>query len=303
MKKLAFLILAHTDPVHLGRLCRALDHHSRIFVHLDAKVDIGPFLAQPLPSCVQFITDRVKVSWAAYSQVEATLRMMRAALSCGEDFSHLLMLSGLDYPIKPMTALHEHLNRQPGHQFIRFVDASNTHYKVFFDHYWFLEAHPALPRKLDRHLRHGLGRLLRPFLRKTRPSCIQRVCWGSAYWALTSECAAHILDFIARNPDYVRWERSSFAVDEHFFHTIVANSAFLEDADGIYPYQGNKTYLMASLHLIHESMRKVFTENDFEELRQSEKFFVRKLMSGLSDASLDRLDAEILLVPRSATLS
>lgn len=300
MKKLAFLILAHTDPVHLGRLCRALDHEARIFVHLDAKVDIAPFLAQPLPSSVRFIDDRVTVSWAAYSQVEATLRMMRAALSCGEDFGHLLMLSGLDYPIKSMPALHEHLGSHPDHEFIRYVDASDTHYKVFFDHYWFLEANWKLPRRLDRNLRHGVGRLLRPVLRKPRPACIRRVCWGSAYWALTPDCANHILDFVDQHPDYVRWARSSFAVDEHFFHTIVANSAFKEKADGLFPYQGNKTYLMASLHLIHESMRKVFTENDFDELKGSEKFFVRKLMSGLSDASLARIDAEILRIASSS---
>jgi len=62
-------------------------------VHLDAKVDIRPFLAQSLPESVTFIKDRVRVSWASYSQVEATLRMMRAALDSGHDFSHLVMLS------------------------------------------------------------------------------------------------------------------------------------------------------------------------------------------------------------------
>lgn len=294
MKDIAFLVLAHTDPLQVGRLCRALDYRARIFVHLDAKADIEPFLAQDLPPSVTFIPNRLRVSWAAYSQVEATLRMMRSALDCGNDFSHLVMLSGLDYPIKPIRVLHEHLNRRAGHQFIRFVDASHTHYGVYFDHYWFLEANRRLPRRLDRGLRHGLGRALRPFVRKPRPACIDRVCWGSAYWALTPACAAHVLEFAARETAFVRWARSSFAIDEHFFHTIVGNSDFLQSSDGMFPYRGNRTYEMASLHLVHESMRKVYSEADFDELRGSDKFFVRKLMSGQSDTLVARLNAEIL---------
>lgn len=294
MSEIAFLILAHTDPVQVGRLCRALDYRARIFVHLDAKVDIYPFLAQPLPDSVTFIEDRVRVSWAAYSQVEATLRLMRAALDCGHDFSHLVMLSGLDYLIKPMATLHEYFYRHSGHEFIRFVDATQTHYRVYFDHYWFLEANPVLPRKLDRAIRHGFGRALRPFLRKPKPASIGKVCWGSAYWALTPECAGFILDFSARETAFVRWASSSFAVDEHFFHTIIGNSDYCAASDGFFPYQGNKTYRMASLHQVHESMRKIYTEVDFDELRNSNKFFVRKIVSGQSDRLVERLNAEIL---------
>lgn len=303
MKDIAFLILAHADPVHLGRLCRALDHRSRIFVHLDAKTDIRPFLAQDLPDSVHFIEDRIRVSWAAYSQVEATLHLIRAALSCGKDFTHLVMLSGLDYPIKPVEQLLELFNRNPKQQFIRFVDASETHYRVYFDHYWFLEANSAIPPKLDRAIRHGFGRAIRPFLRKPRPAGIQNIYWGSAYWALTPQCAQYILSFAGEHPDFARWARSSFAIDEHFFHTIVGNSRFCADSDGVFPYQGSKTYLMASLHQVHESMRRVHDESDYQSLRDSDKFFVRKMMSGPSDKLIKLLDQNVLFPDKSEVVS
>ncbi len=297
MKDMAFLVLAHTDPVQVARLCRALDHRARIFVHLDAKTDIRPFLAQPLPPSVTFIPDRVTVSWAAYSQVEATLRLMRAALASGHTFSHLVMLSGLDYPIKPLADLHAFLQRHEGRELIRFVDASEqSHYRVYFEHYWFLEANTWLrPASLDRDIRHGFGRVLRQFVRKPQPLGI-KCCWGSAYWALTPACSAHILRYADENPAYVRWARSSFAVDEHFFQTIVAHSPFLQAAEGFQPYEGTgpQTWRLGCLHI---NRRKVHTEADFDELRDSDKFFVRKLMSGPSDALLDRLDAELLLPP------
>jgi len=297
MKDIAFLVLAHTDPVQVGRLCRALDYRSRIFVHLDAKTDIRPFLAQPLPASVTFIPDRVTVSWAAYSQVEATLRLMRAALASGYTFRHLVMLSGLDYPIKPLQHLHTFLQRHDGRELIRFVEAGQQpSYRVFYEHYWFLEANTWLrPASLDRNIRHGFGRILRQFVRKPQPPGI-KCCWGSAYWALTPDCTAYILRYADDNPAYVRWARSSFAVDEHFFQTIVAHSPFLPTAEGFQPCEGTgpQTWRLGSLHI---NRRKVHTEADFDELRDSDKFFVRKLMSGPSSSLQDRLDTELLRVP------
>lgn len=298
-KEIAYLILAHTDPDQLARLARALDYKSRIFVHLDAKSDLAEFSSRDLPETVTFIENRVRVSWAAFSQVEATLRLMHAALRSGQDFSHLVMLSGLDYPIKPIAQLHAHLNMHPDHEFIRFADVSaSDHYRVFFEHYWFLEANQWLPAKFDRHMRHGFGRALRQVLKKPQLDGI-KVCWGSAYWALTKDCADYILKYTELHPEYLHWAHSSFAVDEHFFHTLVGNSEFLQASDGFLPYQGNKTYLMANLHLVHESMRKIYTEDDFEELLVSDMFFVRKVVSGLSSGLLDRLDHEVLHMDES----
>ncbi len=48
-------------------------------------------------------------------------------------------------------------------------------------------------------------------------------------------------------------------------------------------------------------MRKIFSEPDFDELRGSDRFFVRKLASGASDTLLDRLDTELLQAPVEPT--
>jgi hypothetical protein len=293
-KPIAFLILAHADPDQLARLARALDYRSRIFIHLDAKSDLAEFRRRTFPSCASFLGNRVRVSWAAFSSVEAIICLMRAALSSGESYSHLVFLSGLDYPIKPMRKLHEFLNSAPQREHICFTDASlSRHYPMFFEHYWFLETIPGLPRKFERNLRHGFGRALRPFLKKPQPSSMVP-CWGSAYWALTPQCVNHILEFTDKRPDYVRWARSSYAPDEHYFHTIVGNSSFLSASDGFIPCEGNKTYKMANLHLIDPSLRKVRTEEDLREILNSDKFFVRKLTSGQSKGLLDILDQDVL---------
>ena len=44
--KIAYLISAHKDPMQLGRMVQALHtEDARFFVHVDANVDIKPFIS------------------------------------------------------------------------------------------------------------------------------------------------------------------------------------------------------------------------------------------------------------------
>lgn len=290
MKPVAYLVLAHVDPAQLLRLCCALnDGVSRVYIHLDAKVDAAPFHALPFPDCVVWVEPRIKVSWAAFSQVAAILTMMRTALGSEVKFSHLVALSGLDYPIRPVHHLVQHLNAHPEHQFMRYVDASDTPYRIYFAYYWWLERGPSwLPNWLDRAFRHGVGRLGRMAICKRQPEGL-RVFWGSAYWALTPDAARYVLEYTDAYPEYVHWARSSFAVDEHFFHTLIGNSPFAIQADGVQPWTGRHTWKLASLHHIDVSMRKIFELPDYTALMASGKYFARKFTSGASESLIQKL--------------
>jgi hypothetical protein len=92
------------------------------------------------------------------------------------------------------------------------------------------------------------------------------------------------------NESFVRYYQTSFASDEQFFHTILANSPFASAAQEI-PFEGRGTYRCANLHLIDPTLSKWFDESDFERVTESGQYFVRKVRSGLSDGLLDRLDS------------
>lgn len=68
--RIAYLIVAHTDPKQLKRLVDALNDDNNIFfIHIDRKTDIGPFL-----ECidltryknVHFIDKRISVYWGDF---------------------------------------------------------------------------------------------------------------------------------------------------------------------------------------------------------------------------------------------
>lgn len=306
IKSPAFLILAHTDPEQLLKLTQALDENSPIFVHLDGKADIKIFESYPFGDHVRFIQDRLKISWAGFNMVLATLNLIRAVLKSAGDYSHLVLLSGLDYPIKPVSRLKNFLNEHQGKEFIRFINVNDSPEHYLKIHKRLAFKNPFVPtvsipvigqllEVMDKVTRKFLGVLFQFYRKKPLENIVP--CFGSQWWAITPQCAAYILDFTDKNPLFLKYFKSSFGPDEYFFHTIVGNSPFLQNAGGFQKYESRGTSKMANLHVIHPSLSKVYTLDDFEELKNSDKFFVRKITTESSKELVEKINHELLLVP------
>lgn len=306
IKTPAFLILAHTDPEQLFQLTEALDKETHIFVHLDGKADLKKFQSYPFGENVSFISERLKISWAGFNMVLATLNLIRAVLKSGGDYSHLVLLSGLDYPLKPVVTLKNFLNDHQGKEFIRFINVNDSPEHYLKIHKRLSFKNPFVPtvsipvvgqliEVLDKITRKFLGVLFRFYRKKPLENIIP--CFGSQWWAITPQCAAYILDYVDKNPLFPKYFKSSFGPDEYFFHTLVGNSPFLHQAGGFQQYESRGTSKMANLHVIHPSLSKVYTISDFEELRNSDKFFVRKITTESSKELVEKIKHELLLIP------
>src|ERR1700753_859629 len=107
----AYLIAAHNQPAHLGRLVRALDAPGiAFFIHIDAKVGEAPFRAAVGQRAnVTFIYPRVRITHSGFSQVRATLGLLSEACKADPEIWRFCLLSGSDFPIKP--------NEEIGHAF------------------------------------------------------------------------------------------------------------------------------------------------------------------------------------------
>lgn len=292
MKPIAYLILAHTDPAHLRRLTERLRGDSQVFVHVDAKSDIEPFMQLRWGDHVHFVERRVSVRWAGYSMIEATLVLVEAALERAGDFCHAVLLSGLDYPLRSQPDIVHFLNAHAGHEFIRYIDMreSPEHYLPHIERKHFRDYPILAPTRL--------GVLPGKVLMKALAAMRLRNDWddavvpyfGSQWWALTRPCLSYALEFMRNNPRFIAMNRQSFSPDEHFFHTLVGNSPFAVHADGVQPFEGRGTWRMANLHLVHHSLAKTYRLEDLDEVLASERLFVRKVTSRDSGPLLDRLD-------------
>ena len=221
----AYLIATHDAPNQTRRLIEALSSNmARFFIHVDAKASLSAFSAIH-GSAVRFIEKRQRVYWGDFSQVQASLNLIEAALAADPQCERLVLLSGSDFPLRSGSYIEQFFAANAGKEFINSVPIPSA------------AARKPLTRITEYRVRRGAPaavRLLQKYLLKwglmptTRD---HRACFGdlapfggSNWWALSRAACEHILAFVARNPAIVRFFHNTFCPDEAFFQTILNNS-------------------------------------------------------------------------------
>lgn len=293
---LAYLISAYRDPAHLARLIGALDDKADFYVHIDANTDDAPFRAA-LPQKVVFVR-RHRVSWGGWEQVEYQREMLKAALESGRPYSHVVCLSGQDYPLWSNRRIREYFAANAdreiicGYNITRGTDEGQRK-KVAC-----LHPFRDLPLR-NRWLKNKIIVASRNVLkysgvrRKAQVRLggeLKDVFFGSDYWALTLPCARYVLHALNNEPKMVNYFRRAFVPSELCVQTIVFNSPFAPNAilhKGTYPGLATLT----PLHFIdYGACIKVLTLADLPRLIEKDKMFCRKVVTGQSDALAEEID-------------
>lgn len=303
-----YLILAHNDPIHLGRLVDRLDYCSDFFIHIDAKSDIQKFKIPSLArKNVFFIEKRYPIHWGGYNMVQATLELIKVSMNTGE-YQRFTLLSGNDYPLRNAKSIYNFFEENSEIDFIKGINLdalSKTTYESFF--------HRALDYKLNydfelfrysklnllcRNIRnHTFGYLKN---HRQKSSEYLPIYSGSQWWSITRNTLLMMLDLSKKYSKYMDSFHSIFVPDEKYFHTLYFNLGLGIENNPIdiktFEDRSKQTSLLANLHVIHPSLKKVYVIQDFEFLKAaSSKFiFVRKVNSMDSEELLDLIDTELL---------
>lgn len=276
--RVAHLILAHSQAPQVARLAhrlRSADDH--VFLHVDARVDASPFRAALDPR-VQFLSHRHPSPWGAYGLVTATLALMRAALA-DQSIAYLSLLSGSDYPLRPLAALHTHLRAHPDHEHFALspISAPNPRFQRRYQRYWFGGRRTGMSGQLE-SLLHRL-----PWTRTLPDGLTPR--FGSQWWTLTRACASWLVDRLDRDPGLVRFFRHVMIPEEFVFPTLIASSPYSENITG------------SNLRCIEfppeSSHPRVWRNADLPRLLADPAYFARKFDSATDPEVLDRLDANL----------
>lgn len=226
--RIAYLILAHNNPAHLGRLIARLSAPGASFhVHIDANADIAPFAALASPS-VTFIDRRVRCGWGDVSLVKATLELMRGAAAARPDAEYFVLLSGACYPLQPVSYIEDFLERHRGTEFIEAYALPNLQYGKTLEritHYWIRKGKPLA--RLRWPLQHWMNRNL-PLRDYKKVLNGGEAVTGSQWWALSADAVRYVLDYHDRHPALFRFCRFVDCSDEFFFQVVLWNSRFRE---------------------------------------------------------------------------
>ena len=225
---IAYLVLAHQHPGQLSRLVKQLRSPAAdIFVHVDAKVPIEPFLRAAGPD-VHFTSTRIPVYWADYSQIRAVLLLIEAALAAPRKYDYLVLLSGVDYPLRSAAEIEDFFAQNKGSEFINWVAMPSAAASKPLSRLTDYHGRPGLPGRLLSKARRLLIKLhfmpsardCKAYLGETAPYA------GSTWWALTRDACQYIQTFAGRNPRFMKFFENTSSPDEMVFQTILANSPF-----------------------------------------------------------------------------
>jgi len=282
-----FLLLVHTDPAQVKRLLRLLLSVGRCVVHVDAKADERSFRIED-PNVV-YVEDRVDVRWGAISQVDGTLRLMRAALRRFEaaHVSHFVLLSGSCYPVRALEEFRSFSQSNSSANFIKAIPLASTRkLGQRTRHFWFYEDLPVDGRKLSpARLMRGLLQFAGKLGRRSF-DLFPEWHFGSQWWALTPDAVSYLANY-PHEVRVKRFLRYSKAPDEIYFHTLMVNSPLQRGAEAV---SGEGVWDASNLHLIDPSLSRWFQASDYDEVVSSGRWFVRKVGTAMSGGLCDRLD-------------
>lgn len=282
--KIAYLMTVHKNPQLLKRAIGTLSSEDcAFFIHVDRKADIQEFSAIGGDN-IFFSEQRMPVYWGEFSQVEATMQLIRQSLASSENYEYFVFLQGSDYPLRSGRYIKAFLENNSGREFINLVRMPAPGFP--------LSKVNKLTYASDKPVRRFIARLLGK-LGLAHRDYRRHLAWleayaGNACWTLSRNAVQYVMEFSTSNPDVQAYFQNAFTSDEMFFHTIVGNSQFLARVRRNLVYvdwhAGNHPDMVNDRHLrFFESQDKVWVD---DEWGSGEVLFARKF----SDDNMNLVD-------------
>jgi hypothetical protein len=320
-----YLITSHRLPDQVLRLATTLRRgslHAPIVIHHDRSatpLDPRPFRELE----VRVLPFSVPVEWGGMSIVDMNLRSFRWILE-HLDFEWLVLLSGQDYPLRPLrdieesllSATHDGLMEEPAEVPNRIVrpDPSRVRYTFafrYFYRYYRLPSWPAsieVPARIRRSLSSALWKVLprvqslvflhpmppgaRPrlgFRRLRTPFGSELRCYKASPWfTLRRRAIERITRMGPRERELWRYYRRTVIPDESYFQTILFNDR---------TFRFHPDNMVFSMWNPGSGSPEVLTREDIPEAIRSGKHFARKLDMGVDASGLDELDRYLFSGP------
>ena len=289
----AYCIISHNQPRLLQLLVRLIDdERNDIFLLIDKKADEKLFGEVKAERSGLYVLPAMKIWWGEDSQIEAEMRLFETAAQTAS-YAYYHLLSGVDLPLKSQDEIHAFFQNHQGKEFVEFWKQPDTSGIIrkrlrrhYFHNYNQLD-HRSLGQNLERMLQRNLLSMGKRLGLQRRIGGLPELRMGPNWVSVTHG----FVQYLVGQRDFVRRAfRHTYCADELFLQSIIWNSPF---RNNIYKYDectghtGENDVYGCNMRLIDwtRGAPYTFTHDDIEELRGSDKFFVRKI-DGSDDALL-----------------
>lgn len=283
--KVCYLILAHNNFIHLKRLINALndEYASSFYIHIDKKVKTKPIYSD---SRIKIIPESFSIHWGDFNMVKATLALLGNAINNREKADYYILLSGVDYPVRPKEYLQNLLSE--GKEYIDIAPMPVPDKPMDRFNYYYFDYD-------RRNLKHYNPKFLfEVFLKKLQ---IKRkipfnLYVGTQWFCLTHDCVQYILKTVKEDKRYIDFFSHTLIPDEAFFQTIIGNSPFADRTATSLVYTDWSVPVPPAI--IEERHIKFLEENDgFQtEYGYCRPYFARKFQDN-SEAIIKEIDERL----------
>ena len=298
---LAYIILAHKNPLQLKRLLKSLSYECvDFFIHIDKRVDKKHFLDITTNNDISrfFWVDNVDSPWGSFGLVEAVLNALNDIINSNNYYDNIIVLSGQDYPIQKNKNITEYFKKNSHKSHVSYFECVYDPQQEKWKNDILIERLGKTILSIGKYnirIKNDtlllIEKVLSLFYNGNRivlakRSQVERFFADSQWFSLSHHAADFIVKYVKNNQTYVNFFKKTYIPDEIFFQTILLNS---KDHSII------SNLVNSSLHYIDWTRPEIyhpmiFSQTDFANLVSSEKMFARKFDITICIRILDMID-------------
>ncbi|WP_346663321.1 beta-1,6-N-acetylglucosaminyltransferase [uncultured Merdimonas sp.] len=284
---MAYLLTCHKNPEQINMFIKQLLSYGDcdVYIHVDSKNKeiVKKIYSNERVHCYS----KYDVRWGSVEIVLAGLYLMKKALESGIDYTHMYFGSGQDFLVKK--GLYEHLEKTNKSVYIHINgkvktrDRAAARYKIEWPRKLMIRNDFHIYRfvRIAFQMLHRIGIDIYP----NKKILKNKVDFydGHTWFIAKTEVIRYILDYVQKNPDYIKYWAKSLAADLMFFHTIIMNSPYKNDtAEELMYVNFGKTFGTMN----HPSTVKV---NDLKKIETGNWYCARKFELYESEASREAI--------------
>ena len=284
-----YIVISHRNPEQVVRLVRVLREgpSARVLVRHDP---LGERLEGEEIEAAggEPVVDRITSAWGGWSHLRLIVSCLREA-SARHDPDWVLILSGQDYPLRPIADIEADLNTSPADARLGSVRQVETHRPAIGDDEFFLRCryrHYARPRVFPSSLPGPIrplayARELPPLLGVRRIDRAPLALFASADWLTLGRAGIRAVLAASEDRRLTRHFRRVAVPSESFFASVLlADPSLIVERD-------NRRFSAFAAGSPHPD---TLTSDDYDRLLASGADFARKFDAARDPHVLDLLD-------------